>query len=498
MAAVAKQIKWIYHEFGLNSLYETGSDAWLIILARSCRMFAFGTNSLILALFFADLKFTDYQIGLFMSLTLVGDVGLSFILTMIADRAGRRLILFAGSILMILSGAIFASFENFWLLLFAAVIGVISITGSDFGPFRSIEESALSQITSPKTRPDILAWYVTIAALGSSIGSEASGRIVHKLQSLDGWTLTDAYHAVFWLYSIMGVVNIIFVFCLSKNCEIQEEPKTVENETLLNDRNDDEPAEEDDDASSEPTIVAEEPPPKPKKRGFFAQISKETRWIMYKLWFLLIVDSLADGMTPYSLTNYYMDEKFHLKKSTLGDILSISYFLAATSTVFAGPLARRIGLINTMVFTHVPSSTAVLLFPLPNTIWLTVVLLFIRTGLNNMDQAPRSAFIAAVVKPEERTAVLGLTAMLRTLAATAGPSVTGILAGNNRFWIAFVAAGALRLAYDFGLWAMFVNMRLHQHEQDQEGAKPISESDPRRLSDEEEMTEMQKLRNERG
>lgn len=491
MAVVIKQIKWLYREFGLHSLYETGKDAWLIILARTCRMFAFGTNALILALFFANLKFTDYQIGLFMSLTLVGDVGLSLLLTMVADKAGRRLILFAGSLLMILSGAIFALFENFWLLLFGAVIGVVSITGSDFGPFRSIEESTLSQLTTPKTRPDVLAWYVTIAALGSSIGSEASGRIVHRLQGLEGWTLTDAYHAVFWLYSVMGVVNIIFVLLLSKNCEVQDEPKTVENEVLLNEQNADEAVDDDDDTSSEPTIIAEELPSKPKKSSVFAQISKETRWIMYKLWFLLVVDSLADGMTSMSLTNYYMDEKFHLKKSTLGDILSVSYFLAATSTVFAGPLSRRIGLINTMVFTHVPSSSAVMLFPVPNTVWLTIALLFIRLGLNNMDQAPRAAFIAAVVRPEERTAVMGITAMLRTLAATVGPSVTGILAGNNRFWIAFVVAGALRLAYDFGLWAMFVNMKLYQHEENNDGVKPAP--DPRRLSDEEEMTEMQKL-----
>jgi len=490
MAVVIKQIKWIYHEFGLDSLYETGKDAWLIILARSCRMFAFGTNSLILALFFSNLKFTDYQIGLFMSLTLVGDVGLSLVLTMIADRAGRRLILFVGSVLMIISGAIFALFENFWLLLLAAVIGVISITGGDFGPFRSIEESTLSQLTTPKTRPNILAWYVTIASLGSSIGSEASGRIVHWLQNLDGWTLTNAYHAVFWLYSIMGVVNIMFILLLSKKCEVpEEEAKTVENEILLNDRNangDD----DDDDTASEPTVVAEDALPKSKKQSLFAMISKETRWIMYKLWFLLIVDSLADGMTPYSLTNYYMDQKFHLKKSTLGDIMSVSYFLAATSTVFAGPLSHRLGLINTMVFTHIPSSAAVLLFPAPSTLWLTVILLFTRTGLNNMDQAPRSAFIAAVVKPEERTAVMGITSMVRTLAATTGPSVTGILAGNNRFWVAFVAAGALRLAYDFGLWAMFVNMKLYQHEENQGGPKP--DPNQRRLSDEEEMTEMQK------
>jgi predicted MFS family arabinose efflux permease len=99
---------------------------------------------------------------------------------------------------------------------------------------------------------------------------------------------------------------------------------------------------------------------------------------------------------------------------------------------------------------------------------MTVGLFFIRAGLNNMDQAPRSAFIAAVVKPEERTAVMGITAMVRTLAATAGPSITGVLAGSNNFWIAFVAAGICRLAYDFGLWAMFRTVPLNEHEDQKE------------------------------
>ena len=155
----------------------------------------------------------------------------------------------------------------------------------------------------------------------------------------------------------------------------------------------------------------------------FAQISVPTRQVMYKVWILLAIDSVADGMVPYSLTNYYMDTKFHPTKSTLGDVTSVAYFLGAIGGVFAGPLANRLGLIRTMVYTHIPSSAAVLLFPIPTSMWLTVALLFIRSGLNNMDQAPRSAFIAAVVKPEERTAVMGVTAVLRNFAAMMGPSL---------------------------------------------------------------------------
>ena len=476
------QIKWLYHFFGLESLHSTGWDAWLIIASRCSRMVAYGTNSVIMALFFSALEFTDSSIGLFMTLTLLGDVLLSLFLTLVADRVGRRRILFAGSALMVVSGGIFAYFENFWILLGAAVVGVISATGGDFGPFRAIEESTLSHLTTPKTRADVLAWYVTTASLGSAVGSEASGRIVEFLQRREGWTLTDAYHAVFWMYSGMGLLNMVLTLMLSGKCEAKQSTETEESEILLNEMDQD----EDTNPSNEGAgSAAPSRARTPTKKSLFTQISKETRSIMYRLWFLLIIDSLADGMTPYSLTVYYIDQKFPLAKSTLGDITSISYILSSCSSVFAGPLSRRLGLINTMVFTHLPSSAAVLLFPFPSGIFLTVALFFLRTGLNNMDQAPRSAFIAAVVKAEERTAVMGITSMLRTLAGSSGPTVTGILAGNNRFWIAFVVAGALRISYDLGLWALFVNMKLYQHERDDDG-KADPQPDLRDLVDEEE------------
>ncbi|KIW03176.1 uncharacterized protein PV09_05403 [Verruconis gallopava] len=418
-----------------------------------------------------------------MTLTLAGDVVLGTLLTLVADKYGRRKILLGGSCLMVFSGAVFAYFENFWILLFAAVVGVISATGGDFGPFRSVEESILSHLTTPNMRSDVLSWYVTFSSLGSSLGAELSGRLVHYLQSRGDWTLKDAYHAMFFMYIAMGMLNCLLVLCLSKKCELlhlpleSEETLVEETEMMLASDSESDTLEGMEEEESNAAAKRRSPNGKPQSKliaalTFFprrlAEISPPTRSVMYKLWLLLALDSAADGMVPYTLTNYYMDEKFHLPKSTLGDITSVSYLLASFSTIFAAPLARRLGLVNTMVFTHVPSSTAVLLFPFPNSVILTVGLFFLRTGLNNMDQAPRAAFIAAVVKPEERTAVLGITAMLRTLASTAGPSITGILAGNKRFWIAFVVAGSFRLMYDFGLYALFINMRLHQHEDAQE------------------------------
>jgi MFS family permease len=180
-------------------------------------------------------------------------------------------------------------------------------------------------------------------------------------------------------------------------------------------------------------------------------------------------------MTPYSLMNYYVDQKFHLSKSTLGDITSASQFLCAISAVFAGPLAKRIGLINTMVFTHLPSSIASAFIPLPSSVGWTVGLLLFRAALNSMDQAPRTAFIAAVVKPEERTGVMGITSMVRTLASSAGPSITGLLSGNGTFWVAFLATGICRITYDLGLWVLFVNVKVDKDAQREDDVDSVED-----------------------
>lgn len=330
-----------------------------------------------------------------------------------------------------------------------------------------MSRSILSQLTTPATRADVLAWYVTISTWGSSLGSEASGRIIEYLHGSRGWSLADAYHSLFVGYAVMGFVNAGLVLLLSSACEVE----TTSDEYAQVPQSEDDGLELDEQPGNEQTQKASPTTSSPapsNKSGFtswFSHISSPTLKICYKLWALLMADSVADGMVPYTLCNLWLDKQFHPSKSTLGDVTSVSYLLAAISGVFAGPLARRIGLINTMVFTHVPSSAAVLFFGLPSHLWMSAVLLFIRAGLNNMDQAPRAAFIAAVVKPEERTAVMGITSTLRTTAAMVGPSITGLLAAGDRFWIAFVVAGALRLAYDFGLYALFVNMKLHQHEQ---------------------------------
>ncbi|KAJ8110979.1 hypothetical protein OPT61_g6319 [Boeremia exigua] len=452
---------------GITSLQATGRDAYIIITLRSLRMFTSGIPSLILALFFASLKFPDSRIGIFMTLTLLGDVLLSLLLTLIADKMGRRRILFGGSIMMALSGVTFALSENFWILLIAAVFGIISVTGADCGPFRAVEESILSGLTDEKTRSDVLAWYVTFTTMAGAVGAEVAGRVIHALEKRHD--VIKAYHALFWAYAAFGVVGSILCLGLSERCEAAGEKHTdmqergrsngEEEEVLLEAMTPSDADDADHEERHSARRVENRNPPK-KQQGWFSQISRTTRSIMYKLWILLAIDSLADGMTPYSLINYYVEQKFHVSKATLGDITSASQFLCAVSAVFAGPLAKRIGLINTMVFTHLPSSIASAFIPLPKTIGPTIGILLFRAALNSMDQAPRTAFIAAVVKPEERTGAMGITSMVRTLAMSVGPSITGLLSGNNMFWIAFLATGACRITYDLGLWVLFSTVKV--------------------------------------
>ncbi|CAO2656940.1 Nn.00g057430.m01.CDS01 [Neocucurbitaria sp. VM-36] len=454
---------------GITSLNATGRDAYIIITLRSLRMFTAGIPSLILALFFSALKFPDSRIGVFMTLTLLGDVMLSLLLTLVADKLGRRKILFMGSVMMAGSGVAFALSENFWILLVAAVFGIISVTGADCGPFRAVEESILSGLTDEKTRSDVLSWYVTATTMAGAIGAEVAGRMVQLLEKSSG-NMTKAYHTLFWGYAAFGVLGSVLCLGLSHRCEAAGEKHMEmkergrgggdgeEEEVLLESMT---PSTTDGFEDRGRGTRQEDIRVKPqRKQSYFSQISRPTRSIMYKLWILLAIDSLADGMIPYSLMNYYVDQKFHLSKATLGDITSASQFLCAVSAVFAGPLAKRIGLINTMVFTHLPSSIASAFIPLPSSVGPTVGLLLFRAALNSMDQAPRAAFIAAVVSPEERTGVMGITSMLRTLAMSVGPSITGLLSGNGSFWVAFVAASICRVTYDLGLWVLFVNVKV--------------------------------------
>lgn len=427
-------------------------------------MFAYGACALILALYLSELGHSDSRIGLFMTLTLLGDVAISLLLTLVADGLGRRRILLFGCVMMVLAGVTFASTGNYWILLAAAIIGIISPSGNEIGPFRAVEESTLAQLVEkPEQRPDVFAWYVVLAQVGTCLGLFICGWIVDVLKKKGHRNEVDAFRAAFWLYAGVGLVKCLLVLCLSSNCEVhkeeeQEAPNAVESEA------------EDSGTSNADTRALldgsdDSSLPKAKKTTSpVGALSRGTIYILLRICLLFSIDSLASGMVPFSLINYYLDRKFHLDKSVLGSIMSASWFCGAVFNIFAASLAKRIGLVKTMVFTHLPSAIFLGLLPAPTSLLFTIILLVARACLSSMDQAPRSAFLSAIVKPSERTAVMGIVNVVKTLSQSGGPVITGVLSQSGRFWIAFVVAGAMKATYDVGLLAMFLNVKLHAHE----------------------------------
>jgi MFS family permease len=312
--AMTRAAQWLAAELGLHTMRHAGKDVYIIILLRYIRLFAYGAVALILALYFEVQGFSDSNIGLFMTLTLLGDVVISLFLTLVADHIGRRTTLLMGSVMMSISGAVFASTNNYIALLLAAIIGVISPTGNEIGPFRAVEESTLAQLVSEEKRADVFTWYVVLAVLGTSMGLVVGGQAVDYLQGLEGWTELNAFRAIFWIYAGVGCVKCVMTLFLSRKCE-RNEKKDVEideNEPLLN--------------GSEGDVVSSHTPNSERRwKNPISAISKPSRWVLVKLCSLFFLDSLGSGMVPFSLVNFYMERKFELGKGQLGGIMSATW-----------------------------------------------------------------------------------------------------------------------------------------------------------------------------
>jgi Major Facilitator Superfamily len=280
------------------------------------------------------------------------------------------------------------------------------------------------------------------------------------LQSKANWKETDAYSAIFWGYALIGLIKFLLSVILSSKCEAERKstetaptqttPTGGDSETqpLL--------AHSDDEEQTKPMETP------PKKSSLLPDISHESISILIKLCLLFAVDSVASGLAPASWLTYFYSTKFHLPTSSLGNLFFVTNILSSASNLVASSLARRIGLVTTMVATHIPASIALALIPLPDNIYIAMGLLIFRSSTQAMDQAPRQAFLAAAVLPAERTAVMGIVNVVKTLSQSVGPVVTGTLAGMGKFWVALVLAGSLKVGYDVGMLAMFLGHRTRE------------------------------------
>jgi hypothetical protein len=274
---------------------------------------------------------------------------------------------------------------------------------------------------------------------------------VETLQTRYNWEAQEAYRTLFWAYSALGLVKFALALMLSAGCEQEKTnpptPNTdTETQPLLGDH-----YEESSKAATHVSFTF---------RSLLPTLSPESSSIVLKLSLLFALDSLASGLTPGSWISYLYHIQYHLASGLIGTLFFTGMLLASASNLLAPSLAKRIGLIRTMVFTHIPAAIALALIPLPRNVYLSMGLFWLRACTNSMDQPPRQAFIVGAVRPEERTAVMGGINVVKTLAQSVGPSFTGWVAGHSMLWLAFVIAGSLKLVYDALILVCFLGYRM--------------------------------------
>ena len=397
------------------------SDVRLLFAARMLRLFAYGCVSLVLVLYLTEVGLSDQRIGLLLTMTLIGDTFLSLWITTSADRVGRKSMLAAGAGLMVLGGAVFAATDDFLMLLAAATVGVISPSGNEVGPFLAIEQAALAQVVASERRTRIFAWYNLAGSFATAAGSLLCGLTVQSLQAHDIRPL-ESYRVVFLAYAAAGMLLAVLFTRLS----LAAEP-----------------------TCSEP--AGDGLAPRPALLGLHG-----SRSVVLKLSGLFALDAFAGGFVLQSVMVYWFHLRFDADPATLGSVFFAANLLAGVSALGAAAMARRVGLLRTMVFTHVPSNLLLILVPFMPSLSLAVAVLLLRFAISQMDVPARQSYTAALVSPGERSAAAGVTGVARTTGASLSPVLAGLLLGNPALAGApFVVAGMLKLVYDGLLFRFF-------------------------------------------
>jgi MFS family permease len=383
-------------------------DARLLFTARIVRLFAYGFVAVVLVLYLSSIGLDDHRIGLLLSLTLAGDVVVSLYLTTRADALGRKRTLLAGAALMIGAAVVFAMTRDFTLLVLAATIGVISPSGNEVGPFLAVEQVALTQVAQGRNRISLFAWYNLAGSFATAAGSLAGGFLAGLLMKR-GFGPVASYRSAIIAYAALGAVLAIIFTLVSHAIEGERSARSV--------------------------------------RSLFHV--ERSRGVVLRLSSLFALDAFAGGLVVQSIVAYWFFRRFGLSPAALGSLFFGANLAAGVSALTAARIARRFGLLNTMVFTHLPSNVLLILVPLMPTLPLAVGVLLLRFSISQMDVPTRQAFVIAAVDPSERTAAAGITGVARTTGAALAPVIAmPLIASLTHGWVPFVAAGALKIVYD--------------------------------------------------
>lgn len=381
------------------------TDFGLLFATRILRMFAYGFLSVVLVFYLISLGLSESQVGLLLTLTLLGDTAISLLLTYTADRLGRRRMLAVGAVLMVLAGVLFAVTDEFLFLLIAAIIGVISPSGNEVGPFLAIEQAALSQLVTDEKRTAVFAWYNLVGSLATAAGALMGGGVAAEMVA-SGATGPAVYRPLIVAYGVVGLLLAVLFLGLSSAAEVHA--------------------------------------PTERRVGLH-----RSRRIVFKLAGLFAMDAFGGGFVIQSFVAYWFALRFEISPQVIGSIFFGANVLAGVSALLAARIAKRIGLVKTMVFTHLPSNVLLLLVPLMPTLELAILVLLMRFSISQMDVPTRQAYTMAVVAPDERSAASGFMGVARSLGAAAAPILAGLLLADARLMdVPFYLAGGIKIVYD--------------------------------------------------
>lgn len=397
-------------------------DISLLFSTRIIRLFAYGFISVVLALYLAATGLDARGVGMVLAVTLAGDILVSLWVTMIADRTGRKNMLILSALLMILAGLVFLFTTNpIWITL-AAIVGIVSPSGNEIGPFLSIEQAALSQLTADHQRTRIFGWYNLAGSFATALGALSGGWLAKFLQS-SGWNALEAYRCIMAGYAVCGFFLIALFTFLSTAAEVDGVHSKASPQT-----------------------------------GNWLGLHR-SREIVFKLSALFAVDAFAGGFILQSMIAWWFHLRFGVDEGLLGSLFFFANLLAGISALLATRIAQKIGLLRTMVYTHIPSNLLLCLVPLMPDLWLAMTVLLLRFSISQMDVPARQSYTMAVVAPDERSAASGITTVARSVGAAVSPMLGGLLMAQPLLFSApFFLAGGLKIIYDLILFKMFKNI----------------------------------------
>ena len=384
-----------------------------VLAAKGVRAFGDGYVSLLLPLYLLELGLGAIDVGIIATATLLGSGVLTLVVGAKAHRFGDRTLLLSACVLMAATGAAFATVTSFWPLLLVAFVGTLNPSSGDVSVFLPLEHAVLSKAVANEERTGAFAAYSIVGSLAAALGALAAA-LPSALQREAGITPLATMQAMFALYALLAVVAAVIYRRIPQAHSAEGRPHAALN------------------------------------------VSRKK---VYALAALFSLDAFGGGLVVQSLLALWLFERFDLSIAAAGTIFFWTGILSSISFVVAVKIARRFGLVNTMVFTHIPSSLCLIAMPFMTTLAPVIALLMVRAALSQMDVPTRSSYVMAIVTPAERPAAASLTSVPRSLASAVSPALGGWMLAASPFGWPLLAAGVVKIAYDLLLLFTFRKIR---------------------------------------